>query len=289
MSIESWSEKCGEKISEALKLLLETKHLYQYVRLSLRETVAEIVPDNSQYSPIRQNAFASIEGRWYAVKPNSNPNMPPLGVRESGARHLNFRAPRVRMFCGKCNGVEPHDCANAYSDGPSFFLVYNCLSNCGDGRVTFLVEREKFIAFDNLRLSGRSPIERIATPASIPSFLARYYEEAVIAFSCGYVRMAILGLRTVIEQWARAVTGITAKIDGSELFNRYSSLLPTPFSSMYPSLGALYSDLSADVHGAIGDPILFERARDEIDRHFGALRSLPNPDSAISSTLARKK
>ena len=270
-------------------MLLETKHLYQYVRLSLRKTVDEILPDNSQYGPLRQSAFSIIEGRWYAVKPNQNPNLPPPGVHETGTGRLIFTAPRVRLFCNECKQVEPHDCTNTYSDGSSLLLIYQCLSNCGIGRITFLVTRERYVAFDNLRLSGRSPMEHIATPTSIPIFLREYYSEAMIAFSCGYTRMAILGLRTVIEQWARSVTGVTHKIDGSELFNRYPALLPSGFSSMYPSLSALYSDLSADVHGAVGDSILFERAQQEIDGHFGGLRSLQGLDPAISGALARKK
>lgn len=288
MSAIDYKQKCSEKVSEALKLLIETKHLYQYVSLSLRETAAENLPDNSQYNHLRADAFASIAGRWYAVKPNYNPNLPPPGVHESGTSRLIFTALRARLFCGTCKKVELHDCTNTDSDGPSFFLVYSCL-NCGKGRVTFLIEREQHTISDRLRLSGRNPIEHSPTPASIPPFLGNYYSEAMIASSCGFIRMAIFGLRTVIEQWARAVTGTTGKIDGSELFNQYSALLPTGFSSLYPSLGALYSDLSADMHGATGDATLFERATKEIDKHFGALHSLSNLNNSISSMLSRKK
>jgi hypothetical protein len=101
--------------------------------------------------------------------------------------------------------------------------------------------------------------------------------------------MGVFGLRTVIEQWARCATGITERIEGSELFEKYSARLPPGFSSLYPSLGALYSDLSADIHGAIGNAELFERAKEDIKRHFGALSSLATLDPAIVNQLARKK
>lgn len=131
-------------------------------------------------------------------------------------------------------------------------------------------------------------MEHVPLPPSIPLFLENYYSDAVIAFNCGFVRMGIFGLRTVIEQWARAATGITEKLDGSKIFDRYSNLLPAGFSSLYPSLGALYFDLSADIHGAVGEQALFERAHKEIESHFGALRTLSNLNPAISAALSRK-
>jgi len=281
-------EECGKRISDALKELIETRHLYQYVLVELRKAVDEMLPNTSEYGILRRRIFEAITGIWLATPPGHNPQLPPPGIRTSTVESLVFRAPRARLYCNGCKRLELHDCSSTYSNATSFFLVYNCLS-CGKRRVTFLVEREHLTVTERLRLAGRNPIEHTPAPPSIPLFLGQYYSDAVIAFACGFTRMGVFGLRTVIEQWARVVTGVVAKIEGTELFEKYSDLLPSGFSSLYPSLGALYSDLSADMHSAAGDTALFERAEQEIGRHFSGLRSLTDLDPSITRSLARKE
>jgi hypothetical protein len=281
----------GEAIRGSLKTLLETKHLYQYVLVPLAELMAKI-PDNLEYGVVRREASKAIMGLWFAAPPQKNSQqLPPRGRHESGKGNLVFFAPSVRLYCGRCKRAEPHDCEDTYSSETSYFLVYRCLG-CRQGRVTFLVEREDLSVETpsrRLKLSGRYPFEQFAEFNLLPPFLAKYYSDAAIAFNSGFVGMGIFGLRTVIEQWARAVTGITTKVDGTELFDEYAKILPQGFSSLYPSLGAMYSALSADMHGAVGDSTLFESARADINKHFGALRSLSSPASQITLALSRKK
>jgi hypothetical protein len=283
-------DKCGKTISDALKLLLEEKHLYQYVSVnSFSPIIDEMLPDTSEYGALRLEVFKAIAGRWYAVQETYDPQLPPRGTHYSGQGTLTFTAPRVRLYCAPCKRVEPHSCTHPDSDDRSFFLVYTCLS-CTKARITFLLERERAASDpERLRLSGRHPMEYAEPPHSVPPFLGHYYSDAVIASNCGFTLMGLFGLRTVIEQWARLATGITGKIDGVELFEKYMARLPVGFSSMHPSLGALYSDLSDDMHGAIGDAALFQRAVRKIDSHFGALHSLQTLDPALSGLLSKKR
>jgi hypothetical protein len=48
--------------------------------------------------------------------------------------------------------------------------------------------------------------------------------------------------------------------------------LPKDFKAHFPSLRALYGDLSIDIHQAKGSPGLFERAKETIVEHFDARR-----------------
>jgi hypothetical protein len=282
--------KCGKTISDALRLLLEEKHLYQYVSVtSFSPIIDEMLPNTSEYGALRREVFKAITGRWYAVQETYDSQLPPRGTHYSGQGKLTFLAPRTRLYCAPCKRVEPHSCIHTDSDDNSFFLIYACLS-CTNARITFLLERERAASDpERLRLSGRHPMEYVESPRSLPPFLGSYYSNAVIAANCGFTLMGLFGFRTVIEQWARSATGITGKVDGVELFEKYMARLPVGFSSLHPSLAALYSDLSEDIHGATGGTAFFQRAVREIDSHFGALHSLHTLDPAIAGLLSRKR
>jgi len=81
----------------------------------------------------------------------------------------------------------------------------------------------------------------------------------------------IFFLRTLIEQWARsAVAGPDLPAD--KALDAYMRTLPEDFKARFPSLPSLYAELSADMHAALGDKDLFEKARAAIVKHFKARR-----------------
>ena len=54
--------------------------------------------------------------------------------------------------------------------------------------------------------------------------------------------------------------------------DKYMESLPSDFKDRFASMRALYDDLSADIHSAIGFSELFDRAIAEITNHFDARR-----------------
>jgi hypothetical protein len=68
---------------------------------------------------------------------------------------------------------------------------------------------------------------------------------------------------------ARAVVP-NFKGTGDELMKAYAKTLREDVKKSFPSMAHLYSDLSADIHAATGNPKLFEEAVKRINDHFDA-------------------
>lgn len=75
----SVQEKCEQRLGEALKALLETKHLYQYVAITLLEIINQMLPDNLQYGALRKHMFDVVRGRW-CVRSGNEPQLPRVQV-----------------------------------------------------------------------------------------------------------------------------------------------------------------------------------------------------------------
>lgn len=300
-TVPEFEAEWEEQISLGIKELLETKHLYQSIRLSDPTDLLSNATDG--IAARSEDSFSKEQITWacgpWSVSGPSDHSYLGRGLPEGGPPtrpRVNPQLPDLKIFCGHCDRAEAHNPVSAKQCVPEgrwsaasskviqlFAASYLCQS-CKNFPEVFLIRREDL----KLTLSGRSPIERVAAP-SFPPFLQDYYSEAVIAANCGYTRMSIFGLRTVIEQWARAVTQLAGRVDGSVLLQGYMDLLPAEFRSLYPSLAALYERLSADMHGAEGDSALCEQARREIESHFSALRSLPSVASRIRAALSLKR
>jgi hypothetical protein len=145
-------------------------------------------------------------------------------------------------------------------------LEYTCQS-CKQTPEVFLVRRRGV----KLTNEGRSPIEHVEVPAFIPKPVRRFFSGAVVAHQSGQTLAALFLLRTVIEQWARAATE-SVKVQADQVLDDYMLTLPEDFRARFPSLRALYGELSVDMHAATGSSGLFSRAVTEICEHFDARR-----------------
>jgi hypothetical protein len=138
---------------------------------------------------------------------------------------------------------------------------------------------------DKLTLCGRAPMEVAPAPKVIPKTIRHFYCGAVVAYQSGQTLAAIFMLRTVIEQWARSQLQKPPE-QGDNLMDEYMGSLPKDFNDRFPSMRALYDDLSADMHGAVGSAELFVRAPEQIVEHFDARRIYKLPDSRGNAASA---
>jgi len=76
-------------------------------------------------------------------------------------------------------------------------------------------------------------------------------------------------LRTLIEQWVKQAIG-QPDLQADKAIDAYVKRLPSDFKDRFASLRAEYSDLSDDIHRAIGSTDLFDSAKLLIIEHFEA-------------------
>jgi hypothetical protein len=279
--INQWQHSFEQRITLALKTLLETKHLYQSITLEyedLFDIIGEIT--GQQFlEDIKNNFSESVQVNWFPID-KTNPNyITPSGVRPSP---ICFETPDIKLSCHMCESVEP---ANSISSTdffqrestPRHFLtsgqrvqvfVFSFLcQSCKSVPEVFLVRRQGL----KLTHSGRSPIEHIDVPRVIPNPVKGYYSGAVVAHQSGQTLAGIFLLRTVIEQWARFLIP-DAPRDADKLLDAYMGTLPDDFKARFASFRSLYENLSDDMHAARGNAGLFEEALAKIEEHFEARR-----------------
>ena len=123
-------------------------------------------------------------------------------------------------------------------------------------------------------------MESVQISACLPKPAAKYVSDAQIAYQSGQVLAALFLLRTFCEQWCRPFALETDKADVA--LDKYSASLPDDFKARFPSLKAIYSDLSAAIHAATEDAELFARSKSQIEEHFEARRlfKLSSPHSS---------
>ncbi len=288
-----------DRISRALKGLLEEKHLYQSVMIEYTDLLpleGGLVPYNNVRIIVREY-FADV---WIIQgRPLRKFALP--GGGGDRRRYLTAKVPDVRLYCKTCKRLEAHNAEGvedilnrsldptehySSSNGTAqvFALTFECQS-CKGIPQAFLIQR----AGPKLTLSGRSPMEVVEVPSVIPDAVRRYYSSSVVAYQSGETLGANFFLRTLIEQWVYSTiptdatnSEVDADLDGGEETKRafradkalqsYMAGLPQDFKQRFSSLRKLYEDLSADIHSATGDSGLFEHARTEIVEHFEARR-----------------
>ena len=174
-------------VTEAFRILLNTKHLYQHVEISsdavsrqLTPTLRKLNTDQRQFEYQLAATVHPLFGYWYP-RWQSGQNVPVL-PRE----YMIFDLPTVKTFCERCEEVQPFNYAPPSLGFPYiemrreneqvFSVPYLC-QGCKDFRLTFMVMRRDF----KLTLTGRSVIEHVQVPPYIPKNVARYYSGAVIA------------------------------------------------------------------------------------------------------------
>lgn len=276
-----------ENLIDALRTLLETKHLYQSVHVKQRVTddfaVVGEGPREVQHLVLSEHTRL-VAGHWFAIE--TEEHLRPMALRERDPPGLYFRPPDLKVFCGRCDRREAFnlisgsdalgtDATVMESSGPSpkqlFILKYQCQS-CKSTPEVFMVERNAL----KLTLAGRAPMEVVEVSQVIPEAVRHFYRGALLAQHVSQTLAGNFLLRTVIEQWARVITKSAGKLQeemkADEVIDAYMDLLPSTFKDSFESMRALYSDLSADIHSARGSKDLFTRASQEIERHFEARR-----------------
>jgi|SRR5579872_527566 len=293
----------GTKAAEELKVLLETKHLYQKVELNLDKIIEAL------YQQIISNHHRTF-AEWLTELPKKEFVLEPhLNAAAKIAAQINssilLMLPHLSLFCKICGRREAFAPVwhteligeiraamtagmlkkIALPDGFQMFsLVYQC-QRCLGIPESFLVRRDGWI----LSLQGRSPMEQIEVPNYLPKSESRFYRDAVIAFNSGKTLAALFYLRTFVEQFGRRVTGKTGKATGDEIFDAYYEMLEPKQADQMPSLREWYDKLSEAVHSANEDAALFESAKSEIEKHFDFRRIFGIPEPKLTVGAASKK
>lgn len=261
-------------IVAALKTLLETRHLYQSVRVDPKLFHNGDPGRSDEWVYIQSESEQIFKKPWRFV----GPDLPPPGPYDAarvGAQLLDFRA-----VCGRCKKSEPFnvvtitELANPKVASEQTYAVDAECQACKRKPETFLVARSG----DRLTLCGRAPMEYIDVAKYFPEPIAKYVRDAVIAFNCGQTLAAIFFLRVAIEQWVRTYGATAEKAD--ECIDWYMQQLPSDFKERYPSLRDVYSTLSEAIHRANASEPIYKQALQDIDRHFDARRLMRLPAKA---------
>ena len=192
---KSLDEAYGEAVIKAFRELLESKHLYQFVNVDLKEIeiITERMANQDPHgSPkvVRANIKDGIadwtKEPWILI---SGP-IPPITSKIRG-QLSPIELPSVKLSCSSCNGAAwPHNPgyrdsnpsfqACDYSFGNSnvqFFLISFQCQNCKGTPLVFQVKREAL----KLSLVGRSQFPEVLVPDFIPYAQRKFYRNAIIA------------------------------------------------------------------------------------------------------------
>jgi hypothetical protein len=277
-------------IENGLKLLLETKHLYQNIKIDppdeniIQQKMNELISGATQ--------FRDVEGPlgFFDVSPSKiewriqNPNEHRYAAFGSPSEVVNvsiyFIPPTVKLYCRTCKRLEAYnflygnDILSEYTKARElaelenkqvFSLAYQCQSCKGTPEV-FVVRRDamKFVQ------SGRTPMEEIEVPGFLPKEQKKYFSDAIVAFNSGQTLAGNFLLRTFIEQYIRSQSSTPNSQSTDILFSEYGEKLPDDFKMHFPSLQAVYDRLSNDLHLAAASEEVFIQSKAEIVKHFQA-------------------
>ncbi len=272
---------------DALKMLLEQKHIYQKVNVGNPEEYWEkLRSQHPEHGPQIDSLEADVSVDKYY-----------LGTQvyfEQGTEgteyHTTLLLNNAKMFCQLCRGSESfapvvyRDLEGLLNDEQTastlfppeqvLFLTYEC-QHCHNHQISVIVYRNGW----DLSLQGRFPMEQIELPRYIPKREQHLFRDTLIAMHGGKVLAALFYLRTFIEQFARRVTGITDKETGDVIMERYTATLPLNQRDSMPSLRQWYGKLSEALHDAREDEQLLESALEAIENHFDIRRVYKIPET----------
>lgn len=269
------------RVTASMKLLLETKHLYQSLAVESSDLITAYVAKRATryHDQAKIEFLRLIQGNWI---PLDNANPKPVSHWVQAPPSIKFRTPDVKLFCTVCdrkeafNSISSEDFLQRLSspvlfgsatDTIQIFTLSFLCQSCKRVPEVFLVRRTGL----KLTNSGRSPIEHVEVPADIPKPIQRFYSGALVAYQSGQVLAGVFLLRTLIEQWARSVV-TQPDLQADEVLDAYMEMLPGDLKTRFPSMRSLYSELSADIHAATGSAELFEKAGADIVKHFEGRR-----------------
>lgn len=302
-------EALAHSISQALKLLLSEKHLYQIVNVDVAflDGIAEqkhrhaaslaahpgLMGTGARFVPelkvIRAGLDVYLKEAWF---PSNVAQLVKVGtdiLYENDSTVQKYPLPTIKVTCNHCHERGPFNPLGALVDPAKLSeskqwisLSYQC-QNCKREPVRFLVRR----AGTKLTLSGRDPFETIEIPNYIPKQHAGNFRNALIASHAGQTLAGIFLMRVFVEQFWKSVPEVAAAVmdktrpTGDELAEAYKSTLPSAFKERFPTLAEVYDSLSEAMHTARADADVFEKCHAQIIKHFYARRlfELVLPDS----------
>ncbi len=304
-AINAFTHDLNEQFAAQLKVLLESKHLYQRVSVAPDPIEAQVL-EHADSPDLKDRVERDIQklrrSRLFPVGGNELRTVPVEGGQEVVDLCLVIR--NVRLFCTKCdekNVFRPiwyRDVSNelmrpsrTHEDtelpgadiqtNQLFFLALQC-QHCHYLPEGFLVRRRNWDLF----LEGRSPMEHLELPSYIPKKEARLFRDAMIAWHAGKALAAVFYLRSFIEQFARRQTGMLGeRKTGEEIMEAYAEGLPADRKSHLPSLKHWYDKLSEPIHTTEDEAAeaLFDSAKQEIEHHFELRKALRIPDQELAS------
>jgi hypothetical protein len=276
-----------------LKLLLETKHLYQKVSLQPDELLAELAPPIPGPSPlgrIGENENDTFQ-QWASGFLDERLTVSETLVFDNKHPVRCLVVTNVKLFCAKCDCKEafrpiwvedvtnqirllhhqqkvavsrPVSTLSFWASFQNIVLVFQC-QRCEGKPVVFLLRRDG----RDLYLEGRSPIEYVEIHSSLPKKEGKWFRDAIVAHQSGKTLAGLFYLRTFIEQFARRMTGmLDIKETGDTILSAYSEGLHPKVRDSAPSLREWYEKLSEAIHGAKDDASLFDSAKEKVEEHF---------------------
>jgi hypothetical protein len=277
-------------IETGLKVLLETKHLYQNVKIELpdngivRQKANEVIRGAKQFQdaedPLGFYDVSLSKIEWKIQNPHEHRYAIPDSF--SGIMNVSifFVPPTVKLFCRTCKRLEAYnflygnDILSEYTKAIElselenqqvFSLTYQCQS-CKSLPEVFMVRRNGM----KLVQSGRTPMEEIEVPSFLPKEQKKYFSDAIVAFNSGQILAGNFLLRTFVEQYIRGQSLTPNSQSMDLLFSEYGEKLPDDFKKRFPSLQSVYDRLSNDLHLATASEDTFNESRAEIEKHFRA-------------------
>jgi hypothetical protein len=256
-------------IESAFQELINTKHLYQSVRLDWDKIKPLITRDHVVQDSWRNLGFQILfKYRWVFDSEMS------FGLLSNSSEVQRFDLPPVSTYCARCKNLQPHNRCSGdqgtsslpLASGQVFCIPLQC-QGCKVAYVVFLVTRKVTQHGVKLLLTGRSEFEEIKVPDYIPKEQRPFYSQAIVAFNTGQVLPALFMLRTLIEQHMREKVE-NKDLRGEDLCDAYAAILSEEFKRVFPSFREVYERLSRALHVADADRALFEFEAERVRSHF---------------------
>lgn len=267
-----------DAIAKAVKELLESKGLYQNVAIA--QDFVHAFANNECPETKLVNEFGKRP-----VNPIGRGGLSRGGCSPLGTPHdelpISFYLPAANLHCDSCDATTSFLGLGSWFDNvvetpypilgeateQVFTLHYGC-TMCRNGHLVFQVRRRGF----GLQLTGRSRPFRPNVPPNIPKYIKEIVQDALVAEAEGDASAAYYHLRTALEFHLKSELGAASsvKMEGGELCDQYNKLLDQRLRAGFPSIGSLYSELSAGLHTRDVDRERFKQMVQEVEDHFAA-------------------
>jgi len=301
-------------IADALKNLIENKHVFGSVNIDLIKVNSLISEKVKQYDKQereeQKEQFEShskrvLSGEWLLqhdfLEELTIPHEKALGRGGPFAfKKTVIQLPTVKLSCKCDNAIWPHNSGYKAIKGELlhytkftdlkqggvvqiFSVPYQCQS-CKRHPVIFFIRKEKGKEHYRLRIVGRSEFESVYCPKQLPQEEQKFYQEAIVAFHGGKTLAGIFFLRTFVEQYIRRILNKYGREPGEVLAKDYAKLLPDDFpSTRVTSIATIYEELSVCIHSAKAKDEQFEKSRNDIETHFKYLDLFPLSENTATS------